>query len=321
MSTDCTNQGTSGSFLLYLRVCCVIDNLGRSVTIKGNGINRYILCPRVLPKSCPSEKNCKDLNSKGSTINGNYIIYPDGETQVEVYCDMNGINCDGEGGWTRVGYLNMTQSGATCPTGLAEKNYTNISHPLCGREASNNNNCNSTTFSSNGLTYNKVCGQVRGYQFFRALAFQRFAIHQNNEDFAVDGVSITHGRNPREHIWTYAGGFSENSTDNRACPCNTGYSGGLDLNATFIGSHYYCESGADSGQSVSEVLYANDPLWDGQQCDGPESTCCPANSKMPWFYRSLDTQTTDDIEQRVCRSRKESGASGVLVDIIELYIK
>ena len=58
MSTDCTTQGTSRSFLLYLRVCCVIDNLGRSVTIKGNGINRYILCPRVLPKSCPGIQIC-----------------------------------------------------------------------------------------------------------------------------------------------------------------------------------------------------------------------------------------------------------------------
>ena len=53
MSTDCTSQGHSGSFLLYLRVCCVIDNLGRTATIKENGINRYILCPRVQPKSCP----------------------------------------------------------------------------------------------------------------------------------------------------------------------------------------------------------------------------------------------------------------------------
>uniref|UniRef100_A0A1X7SGE9 Uncharacterized protein n=1 Tax=Amphimedon queenslandica TaxID=400682 RepID=A0A1X7SGE9_AMPQE len=71
---------------------------------------------------------------------------------------MNSINCDGEGGWTRVGYLNMTQSGATCPTGLIQKNYTNIDHPLCGKVAGNMG-CASTTFSTNGLTYNKVCGQ------------------------------------------------------------------------------------------------------------------------------------------------------------------
>ncbi|XP_019860983.1 PREDICTED: uncharacterized protein LOC109589319 [Amphimedon queenslandica] len=235
---------------------------------------------------------------------------------------MNGINCDGEGGWTRVGYFNMTQSGATCPTGLTQKNFTNIDHPLCGTVA-NNNNCASTTFSSNGLTYNEVCGQVRGYQFFRILAFHRYAGDKNSsiiENFTVDGVSITHGSNPRKHIWAYVGGFREDRTDTRACPCNTGYSGGLDLNATFIGSHYYCESGADPVQSVTGDLYATDPLWDGQQCDDRESTCCPANSKMPWFYRSLDTQTTDDIELRLCSSETEA-TRHTPVDIFELYIK
>uniref|UniRef100_A0A1X7VCN9 Uncharacterized protein n=1 Tax=Amphimedon queenslandica TaxID=400682 RepID=A0A1X7VCN9_AMPQE len=225
-------------------------------------------------------------------------------TFISLVCEtiMNSINCDGEGGWTRVGYLNMTQSGATCLNGLIQKNYTNIDHPLC------------------------VCGQLRGYQFYGTQAFKRIGGSGYNsnslEDFTVDGVSITHGSNPRKHIWAYVGSYSEDSTDNCACPCNTGYSGGLDLNATFIGSHYYCESGLNPGQPFSAVLYATDPLWDGQQCDDQESTCCPANSKMPWFYRSLDTQTTDDIELRLCDGRKEPSDIGDSpLDIIELYIK
>ena len=224
---------------------------------------------------------------------------------------MNGINCDGEGGWTRVGYLNMTQSGATCPTGLTQKNFTNIDHPLCGTD-SINSFCNVTTFSTNGLTYNKVCGQVRGYQLGTASAFHpgRFS-----------GGAIYHGSTIQNHIWRYAGGQEENSTDRTACPCNTGYSGGRDLNATVIGSDYYCESGADPGQSALGVLYATDPLWDGQQCDGPESTCCPANSKMPWFYRSLDTQTTNNIRLRLCNGKLYSSGNDILLDIIELYIK
>ena len=49
MSTNGTTQGLS----VYQRVCCVINNLGRSHTIKGNGITQYILCPTVQPKSCP----------------------------------------------------------------------------------------------------------------------------------------------------------------------------------------------------------------------------------------------------------------------------
>ena len=48
MSTNGTTQGLS----VYQRVCCVINNLGRSHTIKGNGITQYILCPTVPPKSC-----------------------------------------------------------------------------------------------------------------------------------------------------------------------------------------------------------------------------------------------------------------------------
>ena len=31
-------------------------------------------------------------------------------------------------------------------------------------------------------------------------------------------------------------------------------------------------------------LYPNDPLWDGQQCNGNEGPCC-TNPKMPWFIR------------------------------------
>uniref|UniRef100_A0A1X7VAE8 Uncharacterized protein n=1 Tax=Amphimedon queenslandica TaxID=400682 RepID=A0A1X7VAE8_AMPQE len=229
---------------------------------------------------------------------------------------MNGINCDGEGGWTRVGYLNMTQSGATCPTGLTQFNFTNISHPLCGRVV-NGLACASTTFSTNGLTYNKVCGQVRGYQLGIAYAIHFFRLVRR-----ISGVLIFHGSNIENHIWAHVGGESEDRTDTRACPCNTGYNGGLNVNATFIGSHYYCESGADPGQSASDVLYATDPLWDGQQCDGPESTCCPANSKMPWFYRSLDTQTTDDVRLAVCHGGSTlSSGNGILLDIIELYIK
>ena len=41
------------------------------------------------------------------------------------------VNCDGEGGWTKVAYINMTQSGATCPTGLIQTSFANINHAVC----------------------------------------------------------------------------------------------------------------------------------------------------------------------------------------------
>ena len=50
-----------------------------------------------------------------------------------------------------------------------------------------------------------------------------------------------------------------------------------------------------------------------------EAPCCPANSTMPWFYRLLDTNTTDNIELQVCNFAIY--AHHTPLDIIELYIK
>ena len=64
-----------------------------------------------------------------------------------------------------------------------------------------------------------------------------------------------------------------------------------------LGNNYYCESGTYS--SSSYILYADDPLWDGQNYNGHESTCCTIPN-MPWFLKTLNETTTDNIELRVC---------------------
>ena len=226
---------------------------------------------------------------------------------------MEGMKCDGEGVWTRVAYINMTQSGATCPTGLSTLSYNNINHDLCGKP-SREPFCVSTVFSSHNIIYSKVCGQVRGYQNGKING--PHYIDQGIESHYTEGVSITHGSNPRRHIWTYIGArFEDEHNSTSGCPCSTNYTGS---GTSFIGSHYYCESGASS--IASHVFYPNDPLWDGQQCNGREAPCCPANSTMPWFYRSLDTNTTDNIELRVC-ARGAAGTDQTPLETIELYIK
>ena len=84
---------------------------------------------------------------------------------------MKGTRCDGKGGWTRVAYLNMTESGATCPPGLSLQQYNNIDHGVCGRHNPSSGSCNSTTFSTLGLNYYKVCGQLR--DCLRGLGYER----------------------------------------------------------------------------------------------------------------------------------------------------
>ena len=228
---------------------------------------------------------------------------------------MNGTHCDGRGGWTRVAYLNMTEPGAACPTGLTLRQY-NIDHGLCGRQNSSSCSCSSIMFSTFGLKYYKVRGQVRGYQFNSPDAFH--PLSAGIDSCYVDGISITYGQNPRKHIWTYACGLSEDSSGVSACPCNVDYSGGSNVSSSFVGNHYYCESGLDSGEKHHQALYANDPLWDGKNCAGDETSCC-TNSKMPWFYRQLDDVTRDDIELRVCGNDMVSDEDTPL-DIIEIYI-
>ena len=44
---------------------------------------------------------------------------------------MEGSNCGGEGGWTKIGLINMSEPGTTCPTGLTEKQYNSITYNLC----------------------------------------------------------------------------------------------------------------------------------------------------------------------------------------------
>ena len=60
-------------------------------------------------------------NAVPSTPSGYYNIITNSNSTVQVYCDMEGTNCGGDGGWTRVAYVNMKQPGATCPQGLEEK--------------------------------------------------------------------------------------------------------------------------------------------------------------------------------------------------------
>ena len=53
------------------------------------------------------------LNGNPSAPSGYYHITTTNGSCVEVYCDMEGTNCGGEGGWTWVAYVNMTQHDTT----------------------------------------------------------------------------------------------------------------------------------------------------------------------------------------------------------------
>ena len=260
-------------------------------------------------------RSCLDHHLRDpSAPSGNYQIETSNGTVVTVYCDMEGTNCNGQGGWTRIAFVNMSEPGATCPTGLTQITQSNLT--LCSRD--DTTLIQSTSFTSHGLSYSAVCGRVRGYQLGTPGAFVQFNFDTSltvNDQY-VGGVSITHGTSPRHHVWTYAAGHRDNSVTSFDCPCNNGSSA---LVPPYVGDNYYCESATDN--MAFGQFYSSDPLWDNMQCNNAESTCCPSGSRQPWFNTTLTETTNDDLELRLIHGATNINITGSPLDLIELYIR
>ena len=65
-------------------------------------------------------------------------------------------------------------------------------------------------------------------------------------------------------------------------------------------------------------LYANDTLWDGQQCV-TEETPYSTHTNIPWFLKTLNEITTEDIELRVCSNSRITNEDNPL-QVIELFV-
>ena len=222
-----------------------------------------------------------------------------------------GYTCGGEGGWRRVVYLDMTDPNSKCPPGWQLAPY---SLKTCSRVSTGRLTCDSVFFPVTGGDYNRVCGSIRAYQYSGIDGFEAYDEGRATtiDEAYVAGVSLTHG-SPRQHIWTFAAGISEERpTFNDACPCDaTGINIAI---PPFVGECYFCESGWNStyGPSFAEA----DPLWDGEGCTST-STCCEFNNP-PYFTKQLTNPTTDDIEARLCRLDIKDDTP---IEFIELYVK
>ena len=80
------------------------------------------------------------------------------------------------------------------------------------------------------VNYNKVCGQVRGYQYGSPDGAgpnlgNGIKLNTEIDQIYVDGVSITYDENPHKHIWTYMGSAFEQTSNIRpyVCPSHTKY--------------------------------------------------------------------------------------------------
>ena len=267
--------------------------------------------------------SCAELAlQKPDRPSGNYWILNSTESPVQVFCEMNDVfpsNFNVTKGWVRVANLNMTDPDQQCPENLQLSFMDSVR--VCGR-SSIDPGCDSVTFTTYGVQYQRVCGRVRGYQYRSPDAFNTgFCRHPCTIDNPyVDGISITHGDRPRKHIWTYTAGLTENNTVFNyilTCPC-----GGGTPPPNFVGSDYYCESGLNTAP-WHHVLYSDDPLWDGENCRGLERTCCDPPG-LPWFCKVLPQPTTDDLEFRICADQSQDGSKpdeDTPIELVQLYIQ
>ena len=285
----------------------VVLCLFSSVTIATRAQSRLAI--KVLPTSvrgqCPSmEERERVRNEIHQLVNETVYMY--------VVASQYSHTCNGTPGWKRIAFMNMTDTSYSCPTGL---NLTSFSKRTCGRSHLGYWGCSSTTFDVGSLPYSQVCGRIKGYQFGYTLAFN----HRGIDGQYVDGVSLTHGRSgSREHIWTFAAGLAESDPSSgylhSTCPCDTLY----DMVPSFVGNDYFCESAVNSAWNHQFIFHPNDPLWDGENCIDT-STCCEFNDP-PWFTKTLNASTTDDIELRLCTINRASDAD-IPLELIELYVR
>ena len=183
----------------------------------------------------------------------------------------------GDGVWTEVASLDLANSFQSCPSPWTE---VNTPSRLC-----TSSSCQNAAVFTVSSPYSRVCGRVTGATTGSPDAFK--VSSKSIDGVYLDGVSITYGRSPRHHIWSFAAGHDSSVYGYFRCPCATDNRNVAPLPPSFVGENYFCAS----------VKPHSENIWDGRSCSGP---CCHFHSPL-WFNVTLPASTSDDIEVRICR--------------------
>ena len=271
-----------------------------------------------VPGSTPSRPaaSCWEIKELNPTApSGYYWLKGTGGSSYHMYCGMS-RSCGGiTGNWMRVTKINMTNSSHTCPEGLK---LLTTPKRLCAMNIGGGG-CSSATFDLHGIRYTHVCGKIIGYQQRTPDAFYPYYANRGLtiDDRYVDGISLTHGRNPRKHIWTFVAALHEiNNAPNYVCPCTSNNTLSAVPIPPYVGNDYFCDTGSESQYQYR--FYPNDPLWDGQGCGGL-NTCCSFNNP-PWFVKELPSPARDNVEMRLCADESRSNED-ITFENIELYVQ
>ena len=287
------------------------------------GQNQHILINTVVipgdgANSCPSPDTMKSARQRLSERVLSELSKILENNKEEITNDFKVNEC-GEGVWHNLVSINMLDPLSQCPDGWVEENVEGVR--ACGR-GSVGGSCKSAIFSNDDYEYTKVCGRAIGYQYGHTDAFHADLSSIVIDGVYLDGLSITYG-SPRQHLWTFTSGlaeipintipYSDYTTSN--CPCSN-YPGRSP--PSFVGNNWYCESGNPESTIPYYSLLSNDPLWDGEDCEG---SCCSNGKTPPWFSVQLPTSTNEDIEARICGNEYSDTYEDVFIKIVEIFVQ
>lgn len=254
---------------------------------------------------------------------GQYWLLPSTGPPAELrFCNpaahSNTGGC-GAAGWTRVGFLNMSDSEQSCPEDWLTINSTSARG--CGRGLSSVTGCSQLVFPAPATPYSEVCGRVVAYHKGTASAFNLNQVTNHLESSGaletayLDGLSLTHGpEHHRQHIWSFVTALNElTNFDWLVCDCIN--SNHWPYSLSFVGENYFCDTG-NHQSSFTPITDSNDPLWDGEGC-GHNNTCCGFRNP-PWFKTSLPSPTSNHLEIRNCQLRR---GYDTMVTLLEIYVK
>ena len=255
---------TSMMAILLLLVACMFI---RSLAQKQQPSPLHIIAPAVSNHTtCPSTDTLALIMLE---VKQAMFEYGGGEEKINRVPDC------GDGEWTEVANIDMTNSSQSCPSPWTE---VNTPSRLC-----TSSSCRNAAVFTVSSPYSRVCGRVLGDATNTPDAF---AVHTGGT--YLDGVSITYGHSPRHHIWSLAAGHDNSVHGYFRCPCATDNRNNAPLPPSFVGENYFCAT-VTTGQHTENI-------WDGRSCSG---LCCHFHSP-PWFNVTLPASTSDNLEVRIC---------------------
>ena len=209
-----------------------------------NSPGYYWITSRVYCGMNYTGSSCMDIYNSFPEIQNKsgYYHMKESNKYQWTYCNFAGGDfitiCAGVGGgWRRIANVNIS-AGDDCPGEWRKATQSGVS--FCRVASDDRFTCSSANFSTNGISYQRVCGRARGYQKGQTGGFVRPGSRDTTAiDYYVAGLSITYNSNPRQHIWTFANGATEKRASGGNCPCAS-YAGNSP--PPFVANNYYCEA-------------------------------------------------------------------------------